>query len=122
MGGALGLVVVIALAVIGLWLVALIETITGGHGLDPAGRLILGLLLILVPPLGVLVWIGVRLHLSGHSARASVAAVLSLAAVPLVAGVLAITQLSGVGGAPAVGGASVGGSVPVQVPAQHPAP
>src|SRR5690348_10576779 len=97
MGGALGLVVVIALAAAALWLVALIETISGGDGLDPAGRLILGLLLILAAPVGVLVWIGVRLFRGGHSARASAAAVLCLASVPVVAVVLAITQLSGVG-------------------------
>ena len=56
--GGMGLFFIIAALV---WVVALMDLVRGPFD-DPTGRLLLAALLLLVPPVGIFVWLVIRRH------------------------------------------------------------
>jgi hypothetical protein len=64
----------IALVLVTLWLVALVDVI-GASDMDDPGRVILGLLLIFVAPVGVILWTVLRGGRAGQIAAAAVIAI-----------------------------------------------
>ncbi|HEV7678685.1 MAG TPA: hypothetical protein VGQ42_08965 [Candidatus Dormibacteraeota bacterium] len=93
---------------VALWVVAIVDLVRATE-MEPIGRLILAAVLIFVAPIGVLVWIGVR------GGRAGVLAVTAMTAVALAVAI-------GVAGGshPSVQTESAGAGANMSVPAPVP--
>jgi hypothetical protein len=76
--------VLVVMALVAVWLVALIDVI-GATEMDGPGRVILALLLILMAPVGVIVWAVLRGGRVGQFAAAALIAVGIVFAVSLAA-------------------------------------
>lgn len=65
MSSAFGLILLIGVVGFILWLFALADVLTAADDPDQNGRLLLGLMLIVVAPVGVLMWLARGRNLAG---------------------------------------------------------